>query len=73
MRGVSLQNSTVYQQQPRKKSHPDSPAHKINWEKQNWSAGDAVYSDVFNFYHGNSPICKWTGKRYNNHSSKEFF
>lgn len=30
MTGVSLQNSTVYQQQPRKKSHPDSPAHKIN-------------------------------------------
>lgn len=33
MTGVSLQNSTVCQQQPRKESHPDSPAYKINWEK----------------------------------------
>lgn len=33
MRGVSLQNSTVYQQQPGEKSHSDSPALKINWEK----------------------------------------
>lgn len=30
MTGVSLQNSTVCQQQPGKESHPDSPAHKIN-------------------------------------------
>lgn len=33
MARVSLQNSTVCQQQPRKESHPDSPAYMINWEK----------------------------------------
>jgi len=33
MRGVSLQNITLYQQHPRKKSRPDSPTEKTDWEK----------------------------------------
>lgn len=73
MTGVSSRTSTACQQQPRKNSHPDSPAHKINWEKGNCSAGEAFYSEAFNFYRGNSSICKWIGKRYNNHGSKESF